>query len=418
MFAKIEQIVHSVFRALVVTLIFVLAYEFHNYELVREGVGDKGFDMLNKALSTQSKQTAQSSPVLLFSYDNAYMLEHGLFDDDNHTNYGNLFHRSRIVDFITQLDEKSKRLKRYNRPTPKAFFLDFDITFTLMPDGKTLSSQDQALLDVLKVERDYTIVLPKTQIANFIEHSNDEQIQDLVKSKKIIFASVGFSVSKDHTVRRYRAYETFHEDGKERTYVNANIVLWKLANDGEINSSEIVKHFKQNNVVSNRILLKGYQESLPIQSYWQSYKHYSVLRHMSQEANMVTDKAYENAIVMLGTSYKNNGDTFQVLNVFGSQTMTGGELHANTLMTLFAFDGQLQLLPVGLTIFIVFTLIFTVDFVLRKLLRRWKKEESSWTFIVVLVLSVLLMFLISWELLHFGYWFDWFAPTVLFDILL
>lgn len=181
--SKILQ--RSVFHSMVVTIIFMLVYLFHNYEIVREGIGDKGFDIVNKYLMhTETTKIANAPSLLLFTYDNEYMLKHQLFDEDNNTNYGNLFHRSRMVDFIQELDIRSERLKYYDRPTPKAFFLDFDVSFTLMPDGKVLSVQDQALIDILKIERDYVIVLPKTQRANFIEQSDDERIQQLIKTKK------------------------------------------------------------------------------------------------------------------------------------------------------------------------------------------------------------------------------------------
>lgn len=200
--------------------------------------------------------------------------------------------------------------------------------------------------------------------------------------------------------------------------MNANIFLWKLFKNEEINSSQLINTFKNNNVVSNRILLKPYEKALPTQSYWQNYKRYSVLRHMSKEADMVSDKLYENAIVMLGTSYNNNGDTFQVLNFFGSEVMSGIEIHANVLMTLFYFDGQLELMPFCFSIFLIAILIFLTDFSSAMLLRKYGIAETKWTLFFTLIFALVLMVLIAWVFLHFGYWFDWFAPTVLLDSIL
>jgi len=410
--------VRSILKSLLLMLLFALIYKFANNEHVREGIGDEGFDILNKFLFAPfASVSPKAPPLLLFGYDDVYMLHHHLWDEDNNTNYGNLFHRSHIVQFIEALDNRTQRLKVYHLAPPKALFIDFDMSFTLLPDGKTLSEEDQALLTILKKKRDYVIILPKSQTANFIEYSCDPTIQKLIKEQKIIFASVGFSVSKDNTVRRYRAYESYHERGEEHNYSSVEVVLWQLAQNHS-HPTTLPQGFKQRDVVANRILFKNYDATLPIQSKWANLKHYSVLRHFGTEGNKVITSNYAGAMVILGTTYTNNGDSHEVLNIFGSQILSGVEIHAHALMSLFAFDGQLKLLPFWLTMLMVFTLYFVVDYPISKAFNRWKVQKIEIRLLAPLVLALLVMAIFSWVLLQFGYWFDWFAPTVLLDIII
>ena len=418
MLSNFRVLIRSILKSLLLMLLFALVYSYSNNEHIREGVGDKGFDIFNKFLSVPFKSSMpKAPPILLFGYDNDYMLYHHLWDEDNNTNYGNLFHRSNIVAFIEALDNRTQRLKAYQQAPPKALFIDFDLSFTLFPDGQTLSAEDEALLNVLKKERDYVIILPKTQTANFVEQSDDPKIQELIKKQQIIFASVGFSVSQDNTVRRYRTYESYHERGEEHKYSSAEVVLWQLAQNYP-NPSTLPTGFKQRDVVANRILFKGYETTLPIQSKWKNLKHYSVLRHFGTRGEKVVTSNYAGAIVMLGTTYSNNGDTFEVLNIFGNKLLSGVEIHTHALMTLFEFDGQLKLLPFWLTMMIVFGLYFMVDYPISKAFNRWEIKMIEIRLLVPLTLALLLMAMISWVLLQFGYWFDWFAPTVLFDIII
>ena len=407
-----QLIQNSVLRAVVIVLLYIIIHPFHNLELVRGEITDEGFDIVNKFfVSKKSEKVATAPSLLVFGYDNAYMQEHHLFNEENQTNYGNFFHRSHLLAFVKELDNISANLKKYGKATPKALFLDFDLSFTLMPDGKTLSPQDSLFIEMLKKEHDFVIVLPKTRSENLVEQSQDATIQRLIAQKKIVFASVNFKVSKDNTVRRYAVSETFHNGKRQQTYLNANIVLWKLFQNKALSETELLKMFHSKDVVRGRILLKE-------RGNWQNCKHYSVLEHLSKEGERISHREYENAIVMLGTTYTGNDDSFQVLNFMGSQEMTGLELHANTLMSLFFFDGQLVYLSFPLTLLLVFMVVFLVDSLVSLTFNMWQIKVSMWTRVISLGFVVLVMMLLSVCFLRFGYWFDWSAPTVLFDMMI
>jgi len=148
-------------------------------------------------------------------------------------------------------------------------------------------------------------------------------------------------------------------------------------------------------------------------SYWQDVSSYSAYYHF----NGAEDELYENAVVMLGTGYQNNGDAFEVLASGNSTNMTGMDIHANSLMTLYYFDGQLKALNIWLMILLVFVLVFLLDFGVAYVLFRLNKEENKWTNVVVLVLVLVVMLMVSLILLKHGIWFNWFIPMILYDLI-
>ena len=409
---------NSLFRATIMVLLYWAVHAYHNKELVRGEIADTGFDMVNKMLVANKKVLVEDAPsLLLFSYDNAYMKEHKLFNEDNETNYGYMFHRSRLLEFIVRLDEVCEVLKARGQATPKAFFLDFDLTFTMLPDGKTLSAQDKALIEILKKERDYVIVLAKTQSENFVEQHDDDLLQQRIAQKKIVFASVGLSISKDNTVRRYRNVETFHGSDGSGTYVNANVLLWNYFKNGTLENRLHKTDANHQDVVLNRILLKPYDDVSQVEGKWSNMKRYSVLEHMEQ-GTPIASSEYENALLMLGTSYQNNGDHFQVLNLYGSEKMSGVELNANTLMTLFFLDGDLHYLSLGVTLLLVFMVFFLLDSLVSLTFTVWHIPISKWTHVTTVILGLVVLFFLAQFFLSMGYWFDWFAPSVLIELLL
>ena len=216
---NIKLIRHSIYKSLLVTMLFVLVYQLYNIEIVRNKFEDAGFDLTLEWYFSKKVDKAPHAPkVTLFSFDNLYMSENSLFDEDNRTNYGYLFPRSHIVKFIKRLDKVSDRLAKYELQPPKALFVDLDVSFGSLLEGN-LSVEDEALLDLLssKSNRAYPIIFPKTRSANFIEYSSRPTIQQMIKEKKILFASVGFSISKDNATRRYEAYRTIHNPKEGNT---------------------------------------------------------------------------------------------------------------------------------------------------------------------------------------------------------
>jgi len=418
---KRKLIKHSIYKSIIVTLLFIFVYQLYNIEIVRNKFEDAGFDITAKMFfSTKAEKVPNAPKVVVFGFDDLYMQKNHLFDEDNATNYGYLFPRLHIANFIKELDTITATQKRLNKKMPKALFIDMDVSFGSLVDGN-LSKEDEALLDVLEeVNRSYPIIFPKTQTANFIEFSNRAKIQEMIKSKQIIFASVGLRNSLDNATRRYVTYKKIHNryDANTTTYMNAQIILWNRLKAKDGNITLVQKSFEEHDIIANRILFKQYQKAkylnpLTKMSYWENYRYYSAEYHFHGS----DEDVYSDAVVMLGTTYHNNNDTFEVLSTSNAINMAGVEVQANVLLTLFYLNGQLKPFPLWATILVVFVLVFLIDYGVAYLLYRLNKKENKWTTVGVLVLALGLMLLASLILLHYGYWFNWFIPMILYDLI-
>ena len=263
---KIKKLIkRSIYKSLIVTLLFISISLLKNFELVREKFEDAGFDLTSKMFfSTKLEKAPNAPPLLIFGFDDLYMQKYGLFDEDNRTNYGYLFPREHIAKFIKRFDKVSHRLDEEHH-APQALFLDMDVSFGSNVKGN-LSAEDEALLDILENDerRPYTLIFPKTRTDNFIEQSTRPKIVEMIADQRIVFSSVGFTNSKDNATRRYISYKTFHNptDGN-RTYPHVALRLWNLAQKRDTNLTWIQKHFSKQDIVENRILFKQYQTADP-----------------------------------------------------------------------------------------------------------------------------------------------------------
>jgi CHASE2 domain-containing sensor protein len=414
-----HKIVKNAFlKAFGVTLFFLLVQLLYNLEFVRGKIEDIGFDIVNKIVIQKNQQKTQSPKILLFGFDNLYMQENDLFDEDNQTNYGYLFPRDKIANFIERVDILCSEIDEIN--IPKALFIDYDLAFTSMPYGKKLSQEDKKLLEVLKQKRPYIILIPKTETENFIEKSEDTEIQRLIKDGKIIFVSVSFLKSNDDVTRRYLAYQKYKDTQKvEQDYVNVDVALWLLASNNKLSKDDVKQKFQQSDIISNRFYIKSYKDEYnedscsAAQSYWDNYTKYSVNCLLFD----IAEEDFSNAIIMLGGTYRENSDTFKVLDIGSSRSVQGVELHANVLMSIFQFNGQLKALNIWISTSLVFFIFFVIDLIVESILKFYAVTESKLYFLITLLSTVLIMACISvYLLLEKNIWFNWFVPVVIYEI--
>ncbi len=418
-------------KAAFATMFFAIVHSLYNIELVRNTIEDIGFDMTSGFVFQSREQVTESPHLLLFGFDDLYMREHGLFDENNQTDYGYVFPRERIADFIRDFDTFCDDIEPEN--LPQALFIDYDMSFTSEPYGKELSDGDRKLLDVLKDERPYTILLPKTRRQNFVEHSGDPFIRQRIEEEKIVFVAVDFLTASDGTTRRYLSWKRYKGENSEAVYPNVDIALWQLAERGAIDRNAVEREFKERDIIANRFFVKAYREEYADDmcqtsySYWDRYTKYSA----SCSPYEIIEEEFAGALVMLGGTYRDNHDRFSVLHG-GGNSVKGVELHANTLMTLFYLDGnQLRQLGFWPSVLLVFVLFFMVDLLIGYLFRtRLLHNErldsiivlvaysaSRLQFIIVLVVITAVMFVMSAYLLHaYAIWFNWFVPVVLFQL--
>lgn len=412
----------SFFKAVFVVVIFVVVRLFYSLEIVRENVEDIGFDIVNKLAIEKVEQNTTSPKLMLFGFDDLYMEKEKLLDSDGITNYGYLFPRDRIARFIDDLDMLCEDIDPKNNP--KALFIDYDFSYTSMPYGKNLAKEDKVFLEILKKKRPYVILLPKTQLNNFILQSKDKDIQYLIKTKKIIFVSVSFLTSKDGITRRYLAYKNF----KSKVYPNVDIALWQLSKNNKIDSDFIVKQFKQKDIIANRIFLKSYKSEYETyidqnrttlgckvsQSYWDNYTMYSAYCSLFDD---IVEEDLSNAVIMLGGTYSKNKDEFKILDIGWSRAIKGIELHANTLMSMYKIDGQIKPLNFYITIFLVFFIFFILNIAIELIFQFFDIENKSLEFLVLFIATTFIIGGISlYLLLFYNIWFNWFVPIVIYQL--
>jgi CHASE2 domain-containing sensor protein len=355
---------------------------------------------------------------MLFGIDDYYLRNQGLFDEDNQTNYGDYFPRDKLADFIKKIDVMAKGLPKESQP--KALFVDYDFSFTSTAYNRGLTKEDKAFLDVLKEDRAYTILIPKTRKYNYIESTQDKKIQELIKQKKIIFVSVGLAKAEDFTTKRYIAYSRYKHsiEQKEEIYPHVSVVMWLLSNGKSISQENIAK-FKEQSVVANRIIIKSYKKSpfkereyLHRQSNWENLSYYSA----NYPLDMIVTESFAGALIMLGANYTTSTDIFTV-NSKQQSTQNGVEVHAHALMTLFNFDGALKQYNAYMSVFLVFITFFIVSVLIQILLHRFKVTSVEFDIIISLIVITLFMIPLSlYILLSSKAWFNWFIPVLLFEI--
>lgn len=408
----------SLFKTIIVTLLFALSYIFYNLEIVRSNVEDIAFDAIDKFVIAKKEQNTSSPKVMLFTIDDTYLKANKLIDDDNETNYGFFLPNDKIADFLDSFDEFVEDAEPKNRP--KILFIDFDFSFTTAEYGKKLNPGDEKLLNSLAKDRNYTILLPKTSKYNFIEHSNNAKIQELIKKRKIIFVSVDLLLSEDGFSRRYLSYKSFKDKNITKDYINVAIAIRELMQNGEINATLIKQNYKEKDIISNRIWLKDYKSRLSqnncttMQSFWQNYTKYSASCNLYD----LDEDDFANSIILFGSTHSSNDDIFDTLNVFSSQNFYGVEMHANAIETLFFLNGQLKRLGFWQSIILMFTVFFALSFAISYIFYLLKIDNSEIEFLITLAVVITVLMLISIYLLNeYKLWFNWFVPLILYELI-
>ncbi|MCT7545278.1 CHASE2 domain-containing protein [Aliarcobacter cryaerophilus] len=406
----------SILKASFVSIFFLFINIFYSIEIVRENIEDAGFDIMNKLVLNNIHENTNSSNVILFGFDDLYMKKENLFDEYNQPNYGYLFPRDKITVFIRGLDSFSNNINPINRP--KVLFIDYDFSFSSLPGGKNISKEDKDLIEELKKDRDYIILIPKTSQANMIENSHDVELKQKIKDNKIIFVSVDFLNSKDHITRRYLGYKNMKDTHNNYNfYPNVSIVIWDIINNKELDYNKIKNIFKEKDVVSNRIIIKKYKSSLINneciihQSLWDKFTKYSAKCSLYD----IMEEKFSNGIIILGATYNNNPDEFDTLSIKNFlEPIKGVELHANTLMTIFFSNGQLTSLDLKYGLIIVFFTIFLCDLFINKIFKTKFLSMIKYQYIAFLILTSLSFFIFSAILLiYYKIWFSWFIIIII-----
>ncbi len=408
-------------QVLLSAFLTIIIYLFYSVEFIRESVEDLSFDIVNQFVLSSQNEKLNAPNLLLFKIDDNYLKEKNLLDKNNETNYGYLFPRKYLADFVTRLDTFLEEVEKENYP--QALFIDYDVSYTSDPHNKELSLDDKILLEILGKNRKYTIYLPKTSSYNFIEKSSNNDIQKAIKEKRIVFVSVGLTESNDNVSRRYYPYEEFYSnENKKIKYPLVDIELFRSITKKD---KSIYENFSQKNIslIENRIIFKSYefQEEIDgsefIQSKWENFKIFSA----NYELESIIEENFANAVIYLGGAHSNSDDVF-VKDTFDKE-LSGIEMHGNALMTLFYFDGKLNRLNLFLALLIICPIILLTEIFIQFIANIFKSKNSKIVknkkvslFIEdgYIMLTIVILFFISYYLLtEHKVWFNWLIPSLM-----
>lgn len=399
----------SFIKALFAALIFLIIHIFSNHEFIRKYAEDFSFDITNKYFINFNDKIFISPKIKVFVVDDKYLKSENLLNKYNEVIYGYTFPRDKIASFIEKLDSYVDSL---NENIPKVLFIDYDMTYTTTNYNTELSIEDEKLINVLKKQRKYKIIFPKTNNQNFIENLDDPEIQKLISNKDIIFSSVGLIVSNDDINRRYSPYKEF----EDKKYLNITLTIFNMFKDKKLEIEDLTK----DDVVENRIIFRDYNklnvnnDFSYYQSDWANLNKYSA----NFPLNMIIDEDFKNSIIFFGGSFSQD-DVFKNESLLGISDLNGIDVQANALMTKFYLNGKLEKINIFLGLLLVLIIFFFIDLVIEIIFEifSWQSNKIS-EFVILLILSgVILLLLSNYILVHYNLWFNWIVPFIIFQLI-
>lgn len=151
-----------------------------------------------------------------------------------------------------------------------------------------------------------------------------------------------------------------------------------------------------------------------MQSFWTNYTKYSASCNLYD----LDEDDFSNAIMLLGTTYSSSDDVFDTMNVLGSESFYGVEMHANAIETLFHLQGQLKRLGFMQSLILIFTVFFALSVFVAYVFQRINIENEEIEFLIVLAVVTAVLIAISIYLLQvYRLWFNWFVPLILYELI-
>lgn len=455
-----KAILSSLWKALLVALLFLLLGLFQHKNIVREHLEDFGFDVINQIIISSRQEVGgrAKNDVTVFAFDNAYMRQHALYDGDGVSTFGSIFPRKHIASFFENLDRHILHLSTLTGVAgycPKAVFVDIDTSY---PSGANaaLSEGDKQLIQTLSQPRCYKILLARGSKYNFIESAANDNgsLKTQLDSQSLMFVSPNFHQGNDDIVRRNEPVKAINNI----PYPSAAIALWQIIKGGKVDlvqayefindvkqadstESETQKRSHRVNVNANRIWVRNYnyphqtkptKQPCGVNSYWDNLKKYSL--SCSFKGFIPSPEYFDGNVLLLGSTEVENSDDglgrndhHKIPDIFVDKTMSGVDIHANGVMTLLHLDGsnkslnklpQLMQLAWFKSLSIVFFTFFLVYLFIAWLLQAINIHSVQAVFFISAVASSVVFFAVSLVLINSSepVWFNWVVGVILVQL--
>lgn len=387
---------YDIVKKIIISLIItILVYFFYNVKFIQENIENYSFDILNKFVLSTNYEKLNIPNLILFKIDDNYLKEKKLLDVNNETIYGHIFPRKNIAEIILNFDNHIMTIGK--EFSPKGLFIDYDIRYKSDVNNIELTKDDLLFIEALKKDRSYVIYLPKTANHNFIEELEDLVIQKKIKNKEIVFISTGLTISDDGITRRYYPYEEYFAKNTE-VKIKYPLISVEIFRNIKNLQENILDDFSQNKIalIENKIIYKNYAEIESdknyeyIQSYWNNLRIYSA----NYPLDLILKEDFKNAILFLGGNHRNSDDFFKI-NTF-DYNLSGIEVHANALMTLFYLDGKLKRVNIFYMFFIILGVLIISEFLIIK--ANEKKMSAKIMFLSIFVIILFLFYISKFNL--------------------
>lgn len=373
-----EYVQRSLIEALMAVFLFWIIYEFHNIGIVSSIASDPAFSTISKLSSDIEASDTNDTQILVYTVDKQYFEDKGLLDEQNHTNYGESFPRSKLAEFVAVFDKLPETRQ------PLSLYIDYN-----MVDGTAsydhndtvdhISQDDMLFLEQLSKIRHYRILIPKNRSSTIVESyakiGNDDisqRLSDKIINGEIIFVSASFLMSNNTVCTRYDPMAT---DENHTKYYHEALINWQLHKHGEVNETEISQKYNPKNyldqakvekhglaVVNSNIIYKNTSE--PDNYNNRKSKWAGLVFKSAWSLVNDTQDSYADTIVMIGVGFeKRTKATTSIGTEENSITR-----HANALKTVLFLDGHLELVNLYLGFLIVFILFFLFTILARYLL--------------------------------------------------
>lgn len=425
----------NIFKILFAIFVYIVLVNLIKIDQIRS-IDDSAYDKLVVDFINVYEDNFESLNTKTPSKVNVFLIEDQYLKDYNLVKYGNYFPRESMSSIVESLNYSIEEMQS----PPKAVFIDFDFHYTELPFGRKLSVNDIKLVKELLILAKSTVVLiPKNEKFHFIE--NYLQQNDL-NIKNIKFVSPNFRVTDDSISRRFQPYNIIDE----KIYLHADLVLYLIENNlcSSLDQLDnIVKHkesievcnhkINKFDIVADRFMAKLTLEHLNNDySYgstlWDKNNTYQTIRSVSTLVeDSIVAESMQDSIIMIGAKFQGNNDLFIIENNFAASPiqLSGILLHLSTLNTLNYFHGQLKILDIKISIFLIF-IVFMIFIYIEKYLKIDTEEEKNElfiekiikklkSFIIFFSISLVFFFISLAILLHYHYWFNWLAPVVAYE---
>lgn len=367
----ITYLKQSAIEALAAMLLFWVIYAGHQIEIVRSLAGDTAFVTLNSFFSGQSLDDENHTKIQVYMIDHTYFENENMLDEYNNTNYGDSFPRSKLAAFIRTVDT----LETENQPI--SLFVDYMMTdgtasFDMKESILHISKDDMVFLNQLAVDRNYSVLLPKTEMKNFVEQYVEEsnstvaqKIKAQIEHGTIVFVGVDTLKSDGHDYR-YNPMNIYVN--KDKIYYNVALVNWQLSKNQEINESQIAalydpkvftdatKVLKEGEAIfrSNIINMDTVGSTNTLYpndktSKWENLS-FSSAKRLDENVSL------HNSLVMIGVNFANRDKHKNNLD----EIVSGVQSLADATKTVLFLDGKLEHINLWLGFIIVFVIFFMV----------------------------------------------------------